>query len=261
VNDSKPTVLVFAGSDPSGGAGISADILAVAAQGAHALPVITALTVQDNDRVYAVHPVAEQLIVQQAQTLADKISIHAIKIGIVANRVNALALANWISQYRSQHPDVHVILDPVLASGHGDLLSTDSVVDALAPLLEVATVITPNLSESAALCPGALTVAAQAAHLMQNDAHVLIKGGHGSDALVVNTWFHRDRSTSWQFPRLPGNFHGSGCTLASALAGQLALGHAMHHALDAAQNYCHQSLQHSYAIASGQRIPQRTCTS
>src|SRR5678815_3136243 len=101
----KPCVLVFSGSDPSGGAGISADIEAIAAQGAHALPIITAITVQDNDRVYSIHPVTSELILQQAQTLVQKISVKAIKIGIIASKKNATELASWITQFKPQHPN------------------------------------------------------------------------------------------------------------------------------------------------------------
>ncbi len=257
----KPCVLVFAGSDPSGGAGISADIEAIAAQDAHALPIITAITVQDNDRVFAVHPVPAELILQQAQVLADKISIRAIKIGIIANRNNAMALAGWIAAYKTRYPDVPVILDPVLASGHGDLLSTEDAVSALAPLLTVATLITPNLPEAARLVPTAHTVQEQAQQLMKHGADVLIdvliKGGHASDAMVTNIWFHQNDSTSWQWPRLNGSFHGSGCTLAAAIAAQLACGNSLPGALESAQKFCYHALQHSYVIADGQRIPER----
>jgi hydroxymethylpyrimidine/phosphomethylpyrimidine kinase len=254
----RPCVFVFAGSDPSGGAGISADIEAIAAQGAHALPIITAITVQDNDRVFSVHPVESQLILQQATALANKIAISAIKIGIVANRANAVALAEWIKAYKTTHPGLRVILDPVLASGHGDLLSTDDAIEALRPLISVATLITPNLPEAARLCPDAQSIAHQARQLLRSGIHdVLIKGGHGSEALVTNQWFHGDQSQRWQWPRLDGTFHGSGCTLASAIAGQLAVGASMQQALETAQQYCHKALENSYAIASGQRIPQR----
>lgn len=255
----KPCVLVFAGSDPSGGAGICADIEAIAAQDAHALPVITTITVQDNDRVYAVHPVATQLILEQAQTLADKISISAIKIGIIANRANAVALAQWITQYKISHPKLPVIVDPVLASGHGDMLSTDNAVEALTPLLSVATLITPNLPEAVLLCPNAQTPQHQAAHLMQHGIlDVLIKGGHGTEAVITNYWFHQEQTMSWRWPRIDSSFHGSGCTLASAVAGQLACGRTMLQALTTAQEYCHCALKNSYAIAPGQRIPKRT---
>jgi len=254
----KASVLVFAGSDPSGGAGISADIEAIAAQGAHALPIITAITVQDNDRVFDVHPVKSRLILQQADVLAQKITIHAIKIGIVANRENASAIAQWIIQYKTQYPQVPVILDPVMASGHGDLLSTENAIDALMPLLPVATLITPNLPEAELLCPTAVTQNQQAERLMERGiSDVLIKGGHGTASTVSNCWFHEGEFRSWHWPRLEGAFHGSGCTLASAIAGQLACGKSMQQALDAAQSYCYYTLKFAYAISTGQRIPQR----
>jgi len=261
----RPCVLVFAGSDPSGGAGIQADIEAIAAQGAHALPIITALTVQDNDRVYAVHPVATDILLHQAETLARKIPIAAIKIGIVANRANAQAIADWILTFKKTYIQTNparlmpeVVLDPVLGSGHGDALAVENAVYALLPLLEIATLVTPNLPEAALLCPNAQNQQQQADYLMSCGAlDVLIKGGHGTESRVSNNWFHAGGTERWEWPRLPGAFHGSGCTLAAAIAGQLAVGHDMPTALQAAQAYCQHALEQSYSISSGQRIPQR----
>ncbi len=258
----KPCVLIFAGNDPSGGAGLAADLQAVAAQGAHPLPIVTAITVQDNDRVLAVHPIDAELVLQQAQTIANKITIHAIKIGIIASRENALRLANWISDFKQTHPKLPVVLDPVLASGHGDALAVDNMVDAIRPLLRVATLITPNLPEAVQLCPELSPTASstieQARQLMDYGAHdILIKGGHGDSDIITNTWFQHKQQMRWQWPRYAGMFHGSGCTLASAIAGQLACGQNMQQALETAQSYCAQSLQHAYAIATGQLIPER----
>jgi hydroxymethylpyrimidine/phosphomethylpyrimidine kinase len=252
---SRPTVLVFAGADPSGGAGIAADILAIAAQGAHALPVITALTVQDNDRVYEVLPVDSDVVRRQALALMNKVAIHAVKIGIPGNRANAAAIAGLIGELRLARPDLPVVLDPVLASGAGDLLTR---VEALAPLLPLASVIVPNLPEAKALCDTASTVAQQGACLRAlGGADVLITGGHAEGQLVVNRWFGADGEKEWCWPRLRGAFHGSGCTLASAIAARLACGDGMEQALGAAQQYCHHALAHSFSIAGGQRIPLR----
>jgi len=261
----KPCVLVFSGSDPSGGAGISADIEAIAAQGAHAMPVITAITVQDNDRVFSVHPVDIELILEQAQTLANKIPIAAIKIGIIGSRVNAAAIALWIINFKKQYPNLPVILDPVLASGHGDALAVDSAienaVELIAPLIRLATLITPNLPEAELLCPNAISPLQQAQQLMAYGASgVLIKGGHSIEADITNHWFYGDQQMSWKWARLTGAFHGSGCTLASAIAGQIACGKAMQPALEIAQIYCQHSLAHAYSISSGQLIPKRTAT-
>ncbi|MBC7503056.1 MAG: hydroxymethylpyrimidine/phosphomethylpyrimidine kinase [Herminiimonas sp.] len=255
----RPSVLVFAGSDPSGGAGIQADIGAIAAMDAHALPVITALTVQDNDRVFAVHPVPPALIRQQAKALSDKITIGAVKIGVVGNQANAEAIAIAIAVLRLRYPGLPVVLDPVLASGNGDALSAEDAVLAMAPLMAIATLITPNLVEAATLCHGNRRSDSQAEEFFKAGCqNVLVKGGHGTGDTIINRWFARDSSRSWTWPRLPGTFHGSGCTLASAIAAQLALGKPMADALDLAQDYCQKALASSYAIADGQRIPDRS---
>ena len=158
----RPTVLVFAGLDPSGGAGIAADIVAIAAQGAHALPIVTALTVQDNDRVFEVQAVDATLLLRQAQALTGKMAIDAVKIGIPGSAANAAAIARVIVQLRRSQPHLPVVLDPVLASGHGDVLGTGDAVRALAPLLPVTTVIVPNgpeLAQAQAYCHAALAQA------------------------------------------------------------------------------------------------------
>lgn len=256
----RPSVLIFAGSDPSGGAGLQADIQAVAALGAHPLTVVTALTVQDNDRVFHVHPVPAALVQHQAQALIDKIDVAAVKIGIVGNLANAEAIAGILRYMKQRKPDLHVVLDTVLASGHGDKLSTDNPVNVMSVLLPLATIVTPNLPEAAALCDGDPRLDAQVERLLRDCPNVLIKGGHGSGADVVNRWFARDKKCTWTWPRLEGGFHGTGCTLASAIAALLACGKPMVDAIESAQAYCHQALLSAYAIADGQRIPNRSAS-
>ncbi len=268
---SRPCVLVFAGLDPSGGAGLLADAQAVAAQGAHALTVCTALTVQDNDRVHGVQPVDPELVLRQARALAGKMTIGAVKVGITGSAANARAIAEFVAWLRARDgarvrmpgpvpvPGLPLVLDPVLASGHGDLLSRDDAVQALAPLLPLATVLTPNGPEARALS-GATQPDAQAAALHARGCrHVLITGGHGDGDEVINRWYGHgsDAARDWRWPRLAGEFHGSGCTLASAIAGQLASGAPLARALEQAQHYVHNALRQAYAIAPGQRIPTR----
>lgn len=253
----KPCVLVFAGLDPSGGAGIQADIQAVSANRAHPLPIITALTVQDNQHVHAVHPVAPGILREQVRTLVDSgTRIDAVKIGIVGSAANALAIAEAIIGLRSHQPDLPVVLDPVLASGHGDLLTKGDAVQAIAPLRALATLVTPNLPEARALT-GEDQLQQQAERLLQDAPHVLIKGGHGEGDAVVNAWFSQDAERRWSWPRLPGEHHGSGCTLASAIAARLARHITMDAAIDGAQRYTQQCLENAFAIAEGQRIPDR----
>lgn len=255
-----PCVLVFSGSDPSGGAGMQADIPAVSAVGAHPLTVPTALTVQDNVSVFAVHPVPVELLVHQAQVLIDRFDIRAIKLGIVGNAANAQAITTLIGQLRVRHPTLPVVFDPVLANGKGDDLSADNAVEALRPLYALATVITPNLNEAARLC-GADTSPEQQAKLLlaRGCEHVLLKGGHGPyHEDVTNRWFAQSGDyRQWTWTRLPDEFHGSGCTLAAALSGYLAQGYSVEDAIDAAQRYCQQALETAYSIADGQKIPNR----
>ncbi|TFW26550.1 bifunctional hydroxymethylpyrimidine kinase/phosphomethylpyrimidine kinase [Duganella callida] len=278
-------VLVFAGLDPSGGAGLTADAQAIAALGAHALTVCTALTVQDNDRVYDVQPVQAELVSRQACALTDKMAISAIKIGITGSAANARAIAQVIEQLRAQQPDLPVVLDPVLASGHGDLLSRDDAVEALAPLLALTTIITPNGPEAAALT-GAAQADEQAAILLARGCRqILITGGHGDGAEIINRWYGPQGRREWRWPRLPGDFHGSGCTLAAAIAAIAAVHPGSHPGsglplrhehcrsldygsardamedltpeLERAQHFTYLALRDAYAIADGQRVPLR----
>jgi len=240
-----PTVLVFAGLDPGGGAGLAADIAAIGALGGHALPVATALTVQDNNRVHEVRPVDAGFVMRQADALIDTCRIDAVKIGIPGSRENATAIARLLRQLRAADPQLAVVLDPVLASGHGDALGKGSAVAALGELLPLATIVTPNLPEAAAL--GAIPC-----------EHLLVTGGHGEGEIVVNRWLRAGvEQQSWRWPRLPHAYHGSGCTLASAVAAHLARGDALADALYGAQHYCHRALEHAFSIAPGQRIPRR----
>ena len=252
-------VLVFAGVDPSGGAGVYADVQAIAAVGAHALAVVTVLTAQDNNRVHAIHPVPAEQVRQQARALITAMTIDAVKIGIVGSRANAACIAELLAELTMQNPGLPIVLDPVLASGHGDALTREDAVEVVAPLLAHATLITPNLPEAAALCTDVSALAGQAGSLMARGArNVLIKGGHGVQDDVVNCWFAGTGSRrDWHWPRLPGSFHGSGCTLASAIAGLLAQDHSMDKAIEGGQRFTQQALEHAFSIGPGQRIPQR----
>jgi len=236
----RPCVLVFAGSDPSAGAGIAADVQAITAVGAHPLAVVTALTVQDHNRVYEVIPVAPELVLRQARALVAACRIAAVKIGIPGSAENAQTIVQVIAELRLDNSELPVVLDPVLASGHGDRLGRGDAVAALAPLLALASVVTPNGPEAAAL------------GLLESE-RALVTGGHDDGDEVVNRW----RACSWTWPRLPGGFHGSGCTLAAALAGLLAQGWPMSEALERAQAYTHATLTAAYTIGPGQQIPLR----
>lgn len=253
----RPCVLVFSGADPSGGAGTHADCQAIAAMGAHALPVITALTVQDNERVHAIHPVDPAVVTAQARALIDRIEIAAVKVGVIGSAANAQAVAALIGLLRDGRPDLPVVLDPVLASGAGDALAAGDAREQIRCLLPLATLVTPNIPEALALTGSEGPIAQAAAMQRYGCPNVLIKGGHASGPNVINRWFGPARTQQWEWPRLPGSFHGSGCTLAAAIAARLALRDPLDVALARAQAYCHHALEGAYTIAPGQRIPDR----
>jgi hydroxymethylpyrimidine/phosphomethylpyrimidine kinase len=127
-------------------------------------------------------------------------------------------------------------------------------------LLPLATLVTPNLPEAQALCEGECGLQSQADFMLEHCQNVLIKGGHGDGPDVVNRWFSRTTQRTWTWPRLDGGFHGSGCTLASAIAALLARGMPMADAVDQGQLYCQHALTAAYVIADGQRMPDRSIT-
>lgn len=251
----RPNILVIAGHDPSGGAGIHADIESAAANGAHAATVLTLLTCQDTTNVHGVSAVDLDFFRRCLDTAVADMDFAAIKIGVVANaaqveRIAALARA---------HPRVPLVLDPVLTAAGGGALADDSVGLALREqLLPLATVITPNAGEARLLCDGETDLTRCGEQLSARAAHVLITGGDEGKDDVRNQWFvdgRAARTDTW--PRLPGVFHGSGCTLASAIAARLAAGASVDAALAAAQDYTWRTLERGFAAGHGQRIPDR----
>ena len=253
-----PAVLAFAASDPTGGAGIQADLLTIASLGCHPLSVLTALTAQDTRGVEALFAVEPAWITRQARMLLDDIPVAAFKLGVLGSTRNAEAVAAILAS----HPRIPVVLDPVLASGRGDALSDGETVQALrSALLPLATVLTPNSLEArrlalaeadASLADCARTLTALGCQ------HVLVTGTHEPGAQVVNTLYGAGgvlREDRW--PRLAGEYHGSGCTLASAIAAFLARGLAMENAVEEAQAYTWKTLQAGFQPGRGQHLPNR----
>lgn len=253
-----PIVVVFAASDPTGGAGLQADTLALAALGCHAASVLTAATVQDTRGVQRVQPMDAEWVVQQARTLLAELPVAVFKLGVLGSVANVAAVARILAEHRQ----VPVVFDPVLASGRGDALSSDAAIAAMRELLLPRTsVLTPNSLEArrlAGLAPTA-DLAQCARHLIDLGArNVLVTGSHEPTPDVVNTLYGASgavREDRW--PRLAGSYHGSGCTLASALAAQLALGLDLPAAVRAAQDYTWRALEAAFQPGSGQWIPDR----
>jgi hydroxymethylpyrimidine/phosphomethylpyrimidine kinase len=261
-SDIPPIVMTFAATDPSGGAGMQADLLTIASMGCHPLSVVTAITVQDSSGVDDVMPIDADWVNDQARTVLEDMPVAAFKIGLLGSVENISAIAEIIADY----PDVPLVLDPVLSSGRGDELANEDMVDALRELLlPQTTILTPNSLEARRLIqdeendednPNLGECARRIIQL--GSEYVLITGTHENTPKVINTLYGERgvlRSDSW--PRLAGIYHGSGCTLASAIAALLANGLPVEEAVREAQEYTWEALKYGFRPGMGQHIPDR----
>ena len=256
-----PIVLVFAATDPSGGAGLQADIMTLSSMGCHPLSVVTAVTIQDTMGVDDVSPVDAEWVADQARCVLEDMPVAAFKIGLLGSLEQIAAIAEIVSDY----PDVPLVLDPVLASGRGDELVSDEMLNALKELLvPQSTIITPNSLEARRLAadegdeaPADLAECARRI-IASGCEYVLITGTHENTPQVVNTLYAESgavRADTWQ--RLAGSYHGSGCTLASAIAATIANGLEIGEAVKDAQEYTWQTLKAAFRPGMGQHIPDR----
>ena len=248
------TILAIGGHDPGGGAGIQADIEAIAANGGHAVTAITALTVQDTVNVSRIEPVPVDLFCEVLDVLDKDFTFDAIKIGLIGDT----GIARKIADFLDSHQGTPVVLDPVLAAGGGKELSSQTIRDLMLDrLLPHVSLVTPNLPEAQRLT-GERDAAACAAALLAHGADaVLITGGHDSGDSVVNRWFAAKGEQRFEWERLDGEFHGSGCTLASSIAVFLGREMPMKLALRLAQAFTHDALVKAEQLGSGQKIPRR----
>lgn len=250
-----PVVMVIGGMDPSGGAGLCADIQTLSAMGCHAAPVVTAITVQDTIGVRSFRPVESSLIEAQMRAVLDDLSLSAVKTGMLANR----EIISVVSSLLGEYPKIKVIVDPVMSSNNGDRLSKDSLIEPLKELLfPTATILTPNLPEARLLA--GKDVAADDCATLLSDSNCMITGTHAASTYVINRYYQRGKKVrEWSWPRLEFEYHGSGCTLASAIAAGIAHGLEMELALDQAQQFVINSLRAGFRPGHGQHIPDRTC--
>jgi len=259
-SSSPPIVLSFAGTDPTGGAGLQADLLTLSSMGCHALTVVTAITVQDTAGIEDVLPIEADWVIDQARVLLEDMPVAAFKIGLVGSVENCAAIAEVVSDY----PDVPLIVDPVLASGRGDEMATEELIEAMREMLiPQTTIITPNSLEARRLADDGSdeerSLEDCAKRILEMGCeYVLITGTHENTPQVINTLYGPQgviRSDSW--PRLPDSYHGSGCTLASAIAATLANGLDIPEAVREAQEYTWQTLNAGFRPGMGQYIPDR----
>jgi hydroxymethylpyrimidine/phosphomethylpyrimidine kinase len=242
----------FAGADPTGGAGLQADVLTLASMGCHPLSVVTAITVQDTSGVERIQAVEASLVAAQASTLLKEIRVAVFKLGVLGSSANAQAIAKILAGHR----EIPVVLDPVLASGRGDALGAEDVLRE--HVLPQATIVTPNSLEARRLAKRTSLKDCAMELIDRGAEYVLITGTHEPGEEVVNTLYDGGgavREDRWQ--RLPGSYHGSGCTLASAIAAALANGLAMPAAVRDAQEFTWQTLAAGFRPGAGQSIPDR----
>lgn len=257
----QPTVLTLAGSDGSGGAGLQADLKTISALQGYALTVPTAITAQNSRGVHSVHPLPAHVIKAQLQAIFDDYQPHAIKMGMLANHATIEVILTFLQPYCQQHPHVHVVVDPVLVSSSGRALLEPSALDLfIQDILPLSTVLTPNLPEVNRLLnaqfKGQAGEIEQMAHgfFALGVPNVLIKGGHSIephaiDYLVMlsqqgtSNPYHTFTTARLNTPHT----HGTGCTLASALATELAKGQPLINAVQNAKTYLFNALSHAHS--------------
>lgn len=248
-------ILVIAGSDSGGGAGIQADIKTVGALGGYAATAITALTAQNTHGVFGIHPVPAEFVAQQIQLILSDIGADCIKTGMLLNASVITAIAETLDHHR---PTIPLVIDPVMVSKSGaDLLDPLAVSALISKLFPKADLITPNIPEAESL----LGILIKTEEDQSNAARdllslgpqaVLLKGGHASGDHVVDILATAHSITRFASPRLPGRAaHGTGCTLASAIATGLAQGHDLNTAVTLARDYVQKAILSSPAIGTG----------
>lgn len=254
----RPVTLCFSGLDPSGGAGLQADIESIAALGGHPAVVATALTVQDSQRVYGFQLTDPILMRDQARRVLADLPVACVKLGMLGSAAAVDTVFETLSDYRH----LPVVLDPVLAANSGGNLAQSDLRAALLRSLPLTTVITPNSIE-ARLLAACDDLPEAVARLTQAGArHIWLKGGHEpGDTLINSLYSDGELVLETRLPRLAGEFHGSGCTLAAALAAGLADGLALIPAVQQSQAFVSDALTNADSPhTDGQWLPRRIRT-
>jgi hydroxymethylpyrimidine/phosphomethylpyrimidine kinase len=250
----RPVVVSFSGHDPSGGAGIQADIEAIVSHRCHAASIITCFTAQNTANVANVMPQNPENIMQQADMLLRDMPVHAFKIGLIGH----IEVAHAIYEIIQKFPLIPVVLDPILTAGGGKSLADAQLIDAIRTLLlPLTTVLTPNFQEAKRLTQLDDVKACGTRLLELGAEYALVTGGDENTQSVVNQLFSANHHESYTWARLPLRYHGSGCTLASSIAALLALGVPSIQAVNDAQEYTWHSLQSAYQTGGGQVNPNR----
>ncbi|PWB13510.1 hydroxymethylpyrimidine/phosphomethylpyrimidine kinase [Acinetobacter sp. AM] len=253
----RPTVLCFSGLDPSGGAGLQADIEAIGQSGAHAAIACTALTIQNSQQVFGFEATSKELLLAQAHAVVGDLPIQCVKSGMLGTTDNIAALAEFLRE----HPEYRYVLDPVLvANSGGSLGDQETLVKAFVELIPLATILTPNTVELRALTGEQDLEAATQKLFAMGAKAVLVKGGHEDTADYIRNALYIDGEfvAESHCPRLAGEYHGSGCSLASFIAGRLAMGDELKIAVQHAETWLFGVLKQAETpVPNGQKIPKR----
>jgi len=255
-NTQKPVVMCFSGLDPSGGAGIQADIETLFSVGCHCAPIVTALTTQNTVNAMAMVSTDATMLIQQARAVLEDMPVQAIKLGLLGSVETIEVIHTLLTDYSS----IPVVLDPVASAGGGYNFSGKEVRRALLDLLvPLTTLITPNTDEARELAPAADNLDACANELMDFGCeNVLITGTHAQSESVINRFYGRHQQDSqFNWPRLPCSYHGSGCTLSAAISGYLAHRVPLRDAVEQAQRFTWEALNGGFRLGFGQHLPDR----
>jgi hydroxymethylpyrimidine/phosphomethylpyrimidine kinase len=245
-------VLIIAGSDSGGGAGIQADIKTVTMLGGHAMTAVTAITAQNTLGVTAIHPVPTEVILDQIEAVIGDIGVDSVKIGMIGSAFAAEQVAARLERLKAEQPGIPIVFDPVMIATSGSALADEATIAAFGRLMEIATLATPNLPELHRLTSEEDPVAA-ALHLVgEHGCAVLIKGGHEEGDALADALIETDNMTSWQGQRIETtSTHGTGCTLASAIATFLAQGSSLADAVARAREFVRVALHDAPGLGKG----------
>jgi hydroxymethylpyrimidine/phosphomethylpyrimidine kinase len=251
-----PRVLAIAGSDSGGGAGIQADIKTITMLGGHAMTAVTALTAQNTVGVSAILPVPADLVVAQIEAVLADIGVDAIKIGMIGSAETAAAVANYLADRQRTGPTVPIIFDPVMVATSGAVLAGPAERATFDRLMALAELVTPNLAEAALLGPvaeGEDPVPPMADLARRSGARLLLKGGHGIGATVIDQLIDAGGVVqSWSAPRIDTRHdHGTGCTLSSAIACGRAAGLDLPAAIERGRRYVRAALAAAPGLGNG----------
>ena len=243
-----PRILIIAGSDSGGGAGIQADIKTVTMLGGHAMTAVTAITAQNTQGVTDVHTVPTETVLAQIDAVIADIGVDAVKIGMIGSPFTALHIAEHLSALEN----VPVVFDPVMVATSGAMLADDPTIAAFGKLMDAAVIVTPNLPELRRLTGEEDEVAGALKLVSDHRCAVLIKGGHEEGDALADALIEEDNMTSWQGQRIDTtSTHGTGCTLASAIAFYLGAGLPLAQAVERARLFVRMALHEAPGLGKG----------